>query len=514
MLAQVLSGSVLGVDAFLVRVEVDLAAGLPSMTVVGLPESSVREGRERVTAALSNAGFPIPPKRITVNLAPADVRKDGSAFDLPLAVTLLAATGLLPAASLAGLCLVGELGLDGEVRPVRGALPLAVCCRDAGVRALVVPAANAREAALVRGLCVLRAASIAQVVAHLRGNAVLEEAGDDGPVTSAAPPESVLDYADVKGQEHAKRALEIAAAGQHNVLLVGPPGSGKSMLARRLSSILPPLTREEAIEVTKVYSVAGRLRAGQGLVTTRPFRAPHHTVSDAGLVGGGALPRPGEASLAHHGVLFLDELPEFRRHVLEAMRQPIEEGSVSLGRARHAITYPARFMLVAAMNPCPCGFYGGAAAQCICHAGAIQRYRARLSGPLLDRIDLHVEVPALREKQLTDERRGETSATMRARVVEARARQLTRFRERPGIFANAQMGPQEIRLHCAIDTASEALLHAAIRKLGLSARAYHRVLRLARTIADLQGEAALTAAHLAEAIQYRSLDRRGSGVPA
>jgi magnesium chelatase family protein len=498
------------VDAYLVRVEVDLASGLPSMTVVGLPESSVREGRERVSAALANAGFAVPPRRITINLAPADVPKSGSAFDLPVAVGLLAASGELPA-MLGDVCLVGELGLDGEVRPVRGALPLAVRCREAGVRTLIVPAANAREAAIVGGVRVLRAVSLAEVVQHVRGAASLHEQRDEVG-SSVTTPAGQPDYADVKGQGHARRALEIAAAGQHNALLVGPPGSGKSMLARRLSGILPPMTREEAIQVTKVYSVAGRLRPGQGLVESRPFRAPHHTVSDAGLVGGGAFPRPGEVSLAHHGVLFLDELPEFRRHVLEAMRQPLEDGSVALGRARHAITYPARFMLVAAMNPCPCGFYGAGEAKCICHAGAIQRYRARISGPLLDRIDLHIEVPALREKQLTDERPGEPSATIRARVIEARERQLARFYERPGVFANAQMEPSDIRAHCVIDAAGESLLQAAIRRLGLSARAYHRVLRLARTIADLEAVERLATAHLAEAIQYRSLDRRSSGV--
>ena len=507
MLARITSAATLGVDAFLVDVEVDLSNGLPCMNVVGLPDGAVRESRERVTAAIQNTGLEIPPRKVTINLAPADVKKDGSAFDLPISIGLLAANSVLQAPE--ATCIIGELGLDGDVRPVRGVLAIALRCARAGIRRLIVPQHNAREAAVVSDLEVCAVKTLAQLIAVLRGEARAEVVElNERDIWGAETPAFDLDYADVKGQESARRAIEVAAAGQHNLLLIGPPGAGKSMLARRIPSILPPLDLRESLEVTKVHSVAGRLRPGQALLRARPFRAPHHTISDAGLVGGGSTPRPGEVSLAHHGVLFLDEFPEFRRHVLDALRQPLEDGVVIVGRARMSITFPARFMLAAAMNPCLCGFHGTGAGACTCTSRAIERYMARISGPLHDRIDVQIHVPALQSHELTGSAIGESSAAIRDRVLLARARQRERFKDRDGVFANAHMTAADVRQFCSVDARGEELLRGAIQKLGLSARAYHRVLRMARTIADLASRDIIAPTHVAEAIQYRCLDRQ------
>ncbi len=510
MLARVLSSAVIGIDAYLVEVEVDITRGLPTYTTVGLPEAAVKESKERVKSAINNSGYTFPDDRITVNLAPANIKKEGTGFDLPIALGILAAEKLIPQERVGNYTIMGELSLDGRIKPVNGSLPMAIAAKKAGCQGIIVPYENRREASVVDAIDVYPVKTLSQVVGFLRGFDRIEVVKANLKELFGTQNRHDKDFADVMGQEHVKRAMEVAAAGGHNLIMIGAPGSGKTMIAKRLPTILPPLTFEEAIETTKIFSVIGRLEKGRALITKRPFRSPHHTISDAGLIGGGHIPRPGEVSLAHNGVLFLDELSEYKKHVLEVLRQPLEDLKVTISRAASTITYPSSFMLVAAMNPCPCGYFSDPKHECRCTLHQIHRYRSKISGPLLDRIDIHVEVPAVPYNALKGTGKSESSDHIRDRVNAARKIQSQRF-SRTKIHCNAQMNSRQIKRYCTIDEMSHRLLETAVDKLGLSARAHNRILKIARTIADIEATPELSERHIAEAVQYRNLDRGSYG---
>ena len=506
MLSKVLSSAVMGIEAYLVEVEVDISHGLPTFTTVGLPEAAVKESKERVKTAIANSGYNFPDDRITVNLAPASIKKEGTGFDLPIALGILVATGLISQLEISKYLILGELSLDGRVKAVKGSLPMAIEAKKAGYKGIIVPYHNGSEAAVVKDIIVLPVVTLSQVVEFFRGLTKIHPKKAQISDLLTKIDSSGANFSEVMGQEHVKRALEIASAGGHNLIMIGPPGSGKTMLARRVPTILPPFTFDEAIETTKIYSVVGMLSKDQALVTQRPFRAPHHTISDAGLIGGGHIPRPGEVSLSHNGVLFLDELAEYKKHVLEVLRQPLEDLQVTISRATSTITYPSSFMLIAAMNPCPCGFLTDPKNECKCTHYQIQRYLSRISGPLLDRIDIHVEVPSVPYKDLMLKQEAESSQDIQKRVARARRVQSKRY-SKTKIYCNAQMTSRQLKKFCAIDDEAEKLLETAIDKLGFSARAYNRILKIARTIADFENKDGIRADHISEAIQYRCLDR-------